>query len=98
MDYEKLQQEYLILEEERDTLKLSNANLSKEKRELENKIAEMQAQRSIVDQQTEQYEAQVDGLEVQKSSLEVLLKVANEQRTDIAPLTKHALFLRNKIY
>ena len=37
-------------------------------------------------------------LEAQKSSLEVLLKVANEQRTNIAPLTKHALMLRSKIY
>ena len=37
-------------------------------------------------------------MEAHKSSLEVLLKVANEQRTDIVPLTKHALMLRNKIY
>ena len=38
------------------------------------------------------------GLEAHKSYLEVLLKAANEQRTDITPLTKHALFLKNKIY
>ena len=37
-------------------------------------------------------------MEAQKASLEVLLKVANEQKTDIEPLTKHALMLRNKIY
>ena len=28
----------------------------------------------------------------------MLLKETNEQSTDITPLTKHALFLRNKIY
>ena len=37
-------------------------------------------------------------MEAEKSSLEVLLKVENEQRTDVAPSTKHALMLRNKIY
>ena len=37
-------------------------------------------------------------LEAQKSSLEVLLKVANEQRTDLSPLITHALMLRSKIY
>ena len=58
----------------------------------------MEAQRSAADQRAEQYEAQVVGLEAQKSSLEVLLKTTNEQRIDITPLTKRALFLKNKIY
>ena len=52
----------------------------------------------MIDQQEKQYEAQVAGLKAQKSYLEVLLKAANEQRTYITPLTKHALFLGNKIY
>ena len=38
-------------------------NLSKEKGELENKIAEMEAQRSTANQHAEQYLAQVAGLE-----------------------------------
>ena len=38
------------------------------------------------------------GLEDQKSYLEVLLKAANEQMTNITPLTKYALFLISKIY
>ena len=37
-------------------------------------------------------------MEAQKTSLEVLLKVENEKITDIEPLTKHALVLKNKIY
>ena len=37
-------------------------------------------------------------MEAQNNSLDVLLKVENEQRMDIEPLTKHALMLRNKIY
>ena len=48
-DYENLQQEYQVLEEEWDTLKLSNMNLSRKKGELENKIAEIEAQKSIAD-------------------------------------------------
>ena len=34
-DYENIQQDYQIIEEERDTLKLSNMNISREKGELE---------------------------------------------------------------
>ena len=37
-------------------------------------------------------------MEAQKASLEVFLKVENEQRIDIEPLTKHSLMLINKIY
>ena len=37
-------------------------------------------------------------LEAQNSSLEVLLKEANERNMDIAPLREHALLLRGKIY
>ena len=81
-----------------DTLKLSNMKLRKEKGELENKIAEIEAQKSTADQRAKQYEYQVARLEACKISLEVLLKEENEQRIDITPLTKHALFLRNKIY
>ena len=49
-DYEKLQQDYKILWEERDNLKQSNMTLYREKRNLESKIAEMEVQKSAVDQ------------------------------------------------
>ena len=74
-------------------------NLIKEKGELDNKIVELETHKSTAEQKAGQYEAQVVALEAQKSSLEVLLKVANEQRIDtIAPLTKHAHMLRGIIY
>ena len=73
-------------------------NLRREKGELEKKIAEMETHKSMVDQRAEQYEAQVVGLEAEKISLEVLLKVENEQNVDITPLTKHGIFLRSNIY
>ena len=38
-DFEKLQQDYQILEEERDALKLSNMTLDGEKNNLESKMA-----------------------------------------------------------
>ena len=49
-DYERLQHEYQTLEEKRDTLKLSNKNISKEKGELENIIAELETQKSTAEQ------------------------------------------------
>ena len=68
-------------------------NLIKEKGELENKMAYSETQKSKAEHEARQYEAQVVALEPQKSSLEVLLKVSNEQRADIAPLTMNALML-----
>ena len=65
---------------------------------MENKVAELELQKATTEQKEEQYGTQVETIEAQKASLEVLLKVENEQRTDIKPLTKHALMLRNKIY
>ena len=62
-DYENLQQEYRILGEEWDTLKQSNMNLIKEKGELENKIAELEARNYVADRKEEQYEAHVARLE-----------------------------------
>ena len=59
LDYEKLQQDYQILGEERDHLKQSNMILDREKRNLESKMAEMEVQKSTADQQTEQYKARI---------------------------------------
>ena len=73
-------------------------NLINHKGELKNKIVEIEAHKSIADQWAKQYEKQAVGLEYQKSSLEVLLKAANEKRPNIKPLTKNSLFLKNKIY
>ena len=58
----------------------------------------MEAQKSTVDQQVEQYKAWITELEAQNSSLEVLLKESNERKMDIMPLKEHALLLRGKIY
>ena len=49
-NFEKLQQEYQILEEERDALKLSNMTLDREKRNLESSMEEMEEQKSTPDQ------------------------------------------------
>ena len=65
---------------------------------MENKVAELKLQKTTAKGRAKHYETQVAALEAQKDSLEVLLKVANEQRTDIEPLMKHALMLRSKIY
>ena len=77
-NYEKLQQDDQILGEEWDTLKISNMTLDKEKKNLESEVAEMEVQKSVADQQTEQYKVRITELEAQNSSLEVLLKATNE--------------------
>ena len=65
---------------------------------MENKVAELEMQKTTAEGKAKHYETQVAALEEKKASLEFLLKVENEQRTDIEPLTKHALMLRSKIY
>ena len=65
---------------------------------MENKVTELELQKATTELNTKQYETQVAALEAQKASLEFLLKVENDKRTDIEPLTKHALMLINKIY
>ena len=79
-------------------MKSSNEDLNKQKGNLENTVAELELQKTTAEQKAKQYETQVASLEALKASLEVLLKVANEKRMDIEPLTKHALMLRSKIY
>ena len=79
-------------------MKSSNEKLSTDKGSLENKVAELEMQKTTAEGKAKHYETQVAALEAQKASLEVLLKVENEQRTDIEPLKKHALVLKSKIY
>ena len=45
-DFEKLQQDYQIVEEERDALKLSNTTLDGENKNLERNMEEMEVQKS----------------------------------------------------
>ena len=52
--------------------------LDKEKMNLESKVVEMEVHKSTANQQIEQYKVRIAELESQNSSLEVLLKVANE--------------------
>ena len=54
--FERMQQGHKILEEERDSLKSSNEELSKEKGILENKVAELELQKTTAEQKEKQYE------------------------------------------
>ena len=58
----------------------------------------MEGQKSVADQQAEEYRARITELEAHKIYLELILKASNDQRIDIIPLTKYSLFLRSKIY
>ena len=70
-----------------------------EKGRLENKVTELEVQRTIVEGKSKLYETQIVALEDQKNSLEDSLKTwAMEQEADVEPLKKHALMLKNKIH
>ena len=77
---------------------LSNAISEAEKKDLENKIWEVEAQKAGTDKQAEELKARVAELEAQNSSLEIYLKVSNEQQVNITPLQQHALLIRRKTY
>ena len=70
----------------------------KETQKLESKIIEMEGKKYASNQQAEEYGARITEIEASKNSLEVLLKEANDQRTNITPLTKNSLLLMSKIY
>ena len=72
--------------------------LDREKQKLENKIVEMKVQKSAVDQQAEEHRVWITYPEPHNISLEVILKVSNERKIDIAPLREHPLLPRRKIY
>ena len=55
-DFGKLQQRYQVLEAKRDNLKLSIEELNKEKRKLEDKVTELEIQRTIVEWKAKLYE------------------------------------------
>ena len=62
------------MEEEKDSLELSNTIMDGEKNDLESKIAELEVQRSIANKQTEELKVRVAKIEAHNNSLEVLLK------------------------
>ena len=55
-DFGRLQQRHQALEEERDNLKLSIEELNKEKRKLEDKVTELEIQRTTTEGKAKLYE------------------------------------------
>ena len=86
------------MEVERDNLRLSVEELDKENGKLEDKVIEMEVQRTTAEGKAKLYETQIAALENQKNSLEFSLKTTIEQEANVEPLKKHALMLRNKIH
>ena len=61
--YENIEQDHQILREERDELKLPNMAFEKEKQKLESKITKVEGQKSVANQQAEEYRARITELE-----------------------------------
>ena len=68
------------------------------KKDLEGKISGLETQRASTNKQVEDLKARVAELEAQNSSLEIQLKITNEQKVDVTPLREYALLLRRKTY
>ena len=66
-DFERLQQRNQILEVQRDSLKSSNEERSKDKGSLDNKVVELELQKTSFDGRAKHSETQVAALEAQKA-------------------------------
>ena len=69
---EKLKEAYKILESNKDALVLSTTITERDKRDLENKVSELENQRATTDKTVEK-------LEMENSFLDCKLKVENEK-------------------
>ena len=87
-----------ILESEKDALVLSNTVAEGEKKDFENNISKLEAQKAATDRQAEELNARVVELGAWNNSLEIQLKAANEQQIDITPFREQALLIRRIIY
>ena len=77
---------------------LSNTIIDGEKKDLENNILELEAQKATTDKQAKELKARVAELETRNNSLEIQLKEANERQVNITPLWEHALLIRRRTY
>ena len=66
------------MEAERDNLRLSIEELNKEKGKLEDKVTELEVQRTTTEGKVKLYETQIVALEDQKNSPTVSLKTSME--------------------
>ena len=97
-EFERLQEAYQVLESEKEALVLSNTIIEGEKKDLENKISELEVQNPATDRQAEELNAWVVELEARNNSFKIQLKEANERQVDTTPLREQALLIRRKTY
>ena len=69
-----------------------------EKKDLESKILELEAQRSAVNKQTKELKNQAEELEVHNQSLQTQLKTSSERKLDITPFRDHAYLIRRNMH
>ena len=78
-EFERLQKACQALELEKEALVLSNAITKGEKKDLENKISELETQKDAIDRQSEELNSWVAKLEALNNSFEIQLKTTNER-------------------
>ena len=98
LELQRLQEAYQALELKKEALVLSNTIIDGEKKDIEDNILELEAQKVVADKQAEELKDWVADLEAWNNSLETQLKVENEWKVDITPLQEHALLIRRKTY
>ena len=75
---EKLKEAYKILESDKDVVVLSATITQRQKKDLENKVPDLENQRATTNKRVEE-------LEMQNSLVDKKLKVENEKQLDISP-------------
>ena len=79
-----------------NTLEVSVTIMEGEKKYFEDKILELEAQKSTTNRQPGDLRTWVKELEVQNQSLETQLKTTNERNPDITPFHDQAFLIRRK--
>ena len=69
-----------------------------EKRDLEDKISELEAHNSAASRQMRELRTRVEEMEEQNRTLETQLKTANERQPDIIPFCDQACLIRWNIH
>ena len=98
-EIERFQKAYQVLELEKDALEVSVTIMEGEKKDFEDKILELEAQKSAVNRQAGELRTRVDQeLEAQNRELEIQLKIANERHLDITSFCDQACMIWRKIH
>ena len=93
-----LQREYQNLELEKDTLEVQVTIMEGEKKYFQDKILELESNKSMASKQARELRTRVKELEAQNREMEIQLKIANERNPDITSFCDQSFMIRKNIH